>query len=167
MHPAMRALTGGRSNTEKRLSKQEQAAMRKIRPAEKKSMKDFIELAWKEMLMLENEEKFKQRVMKSDGFRTCRASTVIKEKVKNLDSREYSRMRQTRPTFTREENNPYDLNAQVRHRIEERIKVREMLDKRLNKLKEMQDKDESAWLSKQVTMRELQAKGIIVCIGKK
>ena len=97
---------------------------RRISQIEKKDMKDFIELAWKEVVMLENTERFQQRLHQSDGFHkssTSRSPHISKAPLTG------SPIKRKGPSPLPERKDPYDLNEQVRKRIEDQQKLQERL----------------------------------------
>ncbi len=110
-------------------------------------MRDFIELAWKEIVMLEQGEK---ALASTDGFKSSRASS-IRERERSFETKMKLRRSSAQPSPAKQpsqsppEKDPYDLKAQVRRRVLERAKMRGKLLATSSGARRLHERDEQAW----------------------
>jgi len=106
---------------------------KQIGPLERKNMKDFIETAWKEMIMLDSAEKIKQRILEKSKYRREAKSTtnsIIHERKSQTSPNKI--IPTTTKNSPRHFQDPYDIHKQVKLRIIERKKVRQRLESQAN-----------------------------------
>ena len=122
---------------------------------EKKSMKDFIELAWKEMLMLENEENIKAR-RASEMMKTARSSSLVTiNREEKKEKRRASVEKEQTGSKVAEE---YDLNKQVKKRIEERAKMSKKLNRDFEDALKKQRQRNEEWIETQSKIKSIEGK---------
>jgi len=134
----------------------------KMLPYEKKKMKEFIEQAWKEMVMLENDQIAQARL--SQGFKTSRSSSIlaVTKKSENKKGPNESIQNTTTAQNTtiqdRTAYNTYDLQDQVKKRIADRHKQCERLKKETEALEEKRKKEEQEWEKTRELMQSIEKK---------
>ncbi len=104
------------------------------RPYIKKNMRDFIEVAWKEVLMLETEEAAQSR---SKEFRQ---STLSKKSRSPRTTRQVERR-----SLPAQQTLPYDPREQVRVRLKEGQRLREKLKREQEATAKSQQRSDAAW----------------------
>jgi len=127
---------------------------RKIHPADKTIMKDFIEKVWKEMLIFEKDENFSLRRTSSSLYKS--REKLSPKRISPNNKRKSSAIPFKRVNIMNED--PYDIKKIIRKRREERQKTLQELEKKHQIENEKQEKANQEWKNSNEQMKQLENK---------